>query len=216
MSETWKYIDAKRSIIEKSNWIEEEEELLNWAENPIFEKQPLDHIILTFLYVNLESTIVGVAKTFMETETREMSSGLKKSDFFDKVNSAKHPKLLFGDKVSEEWLDKKYTFKDASMFHLSLDHENISDFRNNKMIDMGFQKDFIKIPNALTILHNISEIFVTMREEVDPPNVNPGLKSILKNKSTIGKTKKVRISEESPKQFVFSTSTPVRKTRRIR
>ena len=216
MSESWKCVDAKKTIIEKSNWIEEEEELLNWAENPIFEKQPLDHITLTFLYVNLEPTIVGVAKTFMKIERREMSSVLKKSEFFNKVNSAKHPKLLFDDKVSDEWLDKKYTFKDASMFHLSLDHENISDFRNNKMIDIAFQKDFIKIPNALTILHNISEIFVIMREEVDPPNEKIGLKSILKNKSIIGKTKKVRISEESPKQFVFSASTPVRKTRRVK
>jgi len=214
MSESWKYVDPKTPIIEKSNWIDEEEELLNWAENPIFEKQPLNYITLTFLYVNLEPTIVGVAKTSIEIDTREMSSELKKSVFFDKVNSAKHPKLLFGDNISEEWLEKKYIFKDASMFHLSLDHEHISDFRNNKMVDVVFQKDFIKIPNALSIFHNISEIFVIMREDVDPPNVKPGLKSILK-KSITGKTKKVRISEDSPKEFVFSSSKPVRKTRRL-
>ena len=27
------YIDAKKSIITKPNWIEEEDQLLNWAEN---------------------------------------------------------------------------------------------------------------------------------------------------------------------------------------
>jgi hypothetical protein len=199
------YIDAKKSIITKTDWIEEEDQLLNWAENPVFEKQPLHSITLTFIYVNPDRTVVGIAKNTIELEKREQQSSiLRRSVFFDKVSSAKNPALLFPD-LTDEWLSKTYIYECASLFNLSLDYESNSDFSNNKMNDIVFNTEYTKIPNALILFHDQYELFVIMREKIE-------LKSILNKKPKSGrKTKKVRISEESPKEFLFSN----RSTRKV-
>lgn len=75
----------------ESEWIEEEEKLIHWAENPNFEKTPLDHIALTFVYTNKDKIVVGIAKTIMELETKNTFSILHRISFFDKVHIAKNP-----------------------------------------------------------------------------------------------------------------------------
>ena len=218
----FKYIDAKKSIITKTDWIEEEDRLLNWAENPVFEKQPLHSITLTFIYLNADRTVVGIAKNTIELEKREqLSSILRRSVFFDKVSSAKNPILLFPDptkcdeigETPDDWLSKNYIYECASLFNLSLDYESNSDFSNNKMNDIVFNAEFAKIPNALILFHDQYELFVIMREKIE-------LKSILnkKPKQGVRKTKKVRISDDLPREFLFSKSTPIeskRSTRKI-
>lgn len=213
------YFDAKKSIITKTDWIEEEDRLLNWAENPVFEKQPLHSITLTFIYLNADRTVVGIAKNTIELEKREQQSSiLRRSVFFDKVSSAKNPTSLFPNfddvvETTDDWLSKNYIYECASLFNLSLDYETNRDFSNNKMDDIVFNAEYAKIPNALILFHDQYELFVIMREKVE-------LKSILnkKPKQCARKTKKVRISEDLPREFLFSKSTPIeskRSTRKI-
>ena len=213
------YFDAKKSIITKTDWIEEEDRLLNWAENPVFEKQPLHSITLTFIYLNADRIVVGIAKNTIELEKREQQSSiLRRSVFFDKVSSAKNPTSLFPNfddvvETPDDWLSKNYIYECASLFNLSLDYETNRDFSNNKMDDIVFNAEYAKIPNALILFHDQYELFVIMREKVE-------LKSILNKKPKQGarKTKKVRISEDLPREILFSKSTPIeskRSTRKI-
>jgi hypothetical protein len=209
MTSTWKYID--NAIIEKSNWIDEESQLLNWADNPKFEKVPLNHINMKFLYLNPNRELVGIAKTIAELE----NSRLNKSIFFDNINYAKNPKQIFTGKDSDknEWLNKKYLFDEASIYHLPIDYETVESVHKHTIADINFIKDEVKIPNSIILFHDFSEIFIIMREE--PKLVE--IKSILKSKTSSGKTKKVRISDDLPKEFIFSKTKPIssRKTRRI-
>jgi len=209
-------------ILEKSNWIENEDILIDWAENANFEKTPLNKIAATFIYVNAEHVVAGVAKTFIDLEMRERSSILHKTAFFNTVKIANNPKSIFDKNPSkdidlDEWLSKTYTFEDAATFHVSVDHETIDNINPKQLvIPLSFNKDYEKIPSALSVFQDLFEIFVIMREA--KPMHNTKLKSILRDGSSNGKTKKVRISDASPNEFVFSKSSPVvgkRKTRKL-
>ena len=207
----------KKSIITKTNWIEEEDLLLDWAENANFEKYPLSKILLTFVYIDIGQSVVGVAKTYIELEKRERSSILHRSEFFDKVREANNPKLLLnnhlngdGDGGGGEWSGKTYTFEDAAIHHIINDHESIDSINTNRTLTpIHFHKDVEKIPNSLMIFHDLSEIFVIMREVKKTGGLKTGSKDM-------SKTKKVRISDDSPKEFVFSKLNPVTGKRRTR
>ena len=207
---------GKGSIITKTNWIEEEDFLLDWADNANFEKYPLNKILLTFVYVDVGQSVVGVAKAFVDLERREHSAILHRSDFFDKVREANNPKLIlqknpYTSELQDEWLEKTYTFEDAAIYHINNDHENIDNI-NPILKPIHFHKDVEKIPISLLVFQDLSEIFVIMRE-VKKMGV---LKSGMKDMSKIGKTKKVRISDDSPKEYVFSKLNPVAGKRRTR
>ena len=196
-----------KSIITKTDWIEEEDLLLDWAENTNFEKYPLNKIAMTFVYVDLEHSVVGVAKSFIELEKRERSSILHRSDFFDKVRLANNPSSISDPGIRSEWSEKTYTFEDAAIYHIPNDHETI-DAINTKQVwtAIHFHKDVEKIPNSLLVFQDLSEIFVIMREVKR--------RGVLKDGSKMGKTKKVRISDDSPKEYVFSKLNPVSGKRR--
>ena len=202
-----------KSIIQKTDWMEEEDFLLDWAENANFEKYPLSKIAITFIYVNIDQSIVGVAKTSIELEKRERSAVLHRSDFFDKVRSANNPISILENSREDNannWLNKKYIFEDAAIYHVQNDHENIDNINKTQSWNsIHFHKDVEKIPISLLVFQDLSEIFVIMREVKKAG----GLKSTM-NDSRIGKTKKVRISDDSPKEFVFSKLNPVSGRRR--
>lgn len=206
LSKKWQIID--RCIINKTNWIEEEDLLLDWSENTNFDKYPLNQILLTFIYVDQEHSVVGVAKTFIGIETRERSSILHRSDFFDKVREANNPNFIVpNDADLNGWSKKIYSFEDAAIYHIHNDHETIDNINSKHALNvLHFHKDVEKIPNSLLVFQDLSEIFVIMRE----------VKKIggLRSGSKIGKTKKVRISDDSPKEYVFSKLNPVSGKRR--
>ena len=224
----WQIINKSTLRIE-SKWIEEEENILNWAENPNFEKQPLTQITIKCIYVidfsttcaspeyfaNSESLGAGVLKTSIKLDPQQHSSILHKSAFFDKINEAKNPKMLFDNDICDinKWLKKSYTFDNAAIYSISIDHEQINQF-NPKLpfTPLIFSNDIAKINCSISVFHDLYEIIVIMREVKN----TIGLKSIIKDVTKMGKTKKVRISDDSPKEYVFSKLRPVSGKRRTK
>jgi hypothetical protein len=217
----WQIINKSTKRVE-SKWIEEEENLLNWAENPNFEKQPLKQIAIKCIYVSsdiLDTKIghigEGILQTSIKLEPQEHFSILHKSEFFNKINEAKTPKMLFGNDVCEnnKWLEKSYTFDNAAIYSIPIDHEQINQFDPNvPFTQLNFSKDIAKIHCSLSVFHDLYEIIVIMREV----NTVLGLKSIIKDTTKMGKTKKVRISDDSPKEYLFSKTRPVSGKRRTK
>ena len=225
-----------------SKWIEDEENLLNWAEDPNFEKQPLHQIAIKFIYVGSETSdskstsyaecedsiseaeertlwvLVGRIQTSIKLELHEHFSILHKSEFFSKINEAKIPKILFNNDICDKnkWLEKSYTFDTAAIYSIPIDHEQINQFDPKiPFTPLNFSKDIAKIHCSLSVFHDLYEIVVIMRESKN----TGGLKSIIKDGTKVGKTKKVRISDDSPKEYVFSKLRPVsgkRRTKKIR
>ena len=178
-----------------SGWIEEEEKLIHWAENPNFEKTPLDHIALTFVYTNGDKTVVGISKTIMELETQNTFSILHQTSFFDKINVAKKPFTFetYND-GNPEWLKKSYTFDESILCHIAIDTDSNNLFDPKVLVTpLQFSNDIAKISSSRVELKDLYEIVVIMREATPVPP--PELKSILKTDSKPGKTKKVRIDE---------------------
>ncbi len=233
----WRIQIVEKYIIPKTDWIEEEDLLLDWAENANFEKLPPSKIAITIIYVDLDHSVVGIAKSYIDLEPRERSSILYRSEFFDKIRLANNPFCLRNSNgvsttcaalrinpqtpstISKEiedidenkWLKKTYVFEDAAIYHIPNDHENIENVNANIVLTpVHFNKDVEKIHNALLVFHDLSEIFVIMRE-VKKIGV---LKSIIRDGTNMSKTKKVRITDDSPKEFVFSKLNPVSGKRR--
>ena len=193
----------------ESEWIEEEEKLIHWAENPNFEKTPLNHIALTFVYTNKDKTVVGIAKTIMELENKNTFSILHRTSFFDKVHIAKNPSTFDAD-GNAEWLKPPYTFDESMLCQIEIDANSNKVF-NPKVLftPLHFSNDIAKISRSRVDLKDLYEIVVIMREV---PPVNPTeLKSILKTGSKPGKTKKVRIDENV---YLVAKSNKRRKTRK--
>ena len=210
----WQIINKSTRRVE-SNWIEEEEYILNWAENPNFEKQPLNQIPIKFIYVNSEAFGEGILKTSINLEPQQQFSILHKSVFFDKINEAKIPKMLFKNDICDknEWLEKSYMFDTAAIYSISIGHEQINQFYPTiPFTPLNFSNDIAKINCSLSVFHDLYEIIVIMREVKNLIC----LKSIIKDGSKIGKTKKVRISDDSPKEYVFSKLRPVSGKRRTK
>ena len=208
----WQIINKSTN---QSKWIEEEENLLNWAENPNFEKKPLHQIAIKFIYVSSETSYEGILKTSIILDPQEHFSALHKSVFFDKINEAKTPKTLFDNDICEvhKWLEKSYTFDTAAIYSIPIDHEQINQFDPKlPFMPLNFSKDIAKIHCSLSVFHDLYEIVVIMREVRNTVN----LKSIIKDGTKMGKTKKVRISDDSPKEYVFSKTRPVSGKRRTK
>ena len=204
ISDSWNIVDKKHNDSDNSDWIEEEDRLLNWSENPIFEKLPLNKIAIQFIYVNTENNIVGAINNSIELEINDTSSILDRSGLFDKVTHAKTPKSLFPKLlVSHPWLEKTYKFEDVAIYSIPKTHEYIDEVENTiTFIPLRFSNDTAKIPSSLLVFHDLYEIVVILKELENVPI----LKSVLKKKQGIGKTKKVRISDDSPTKFIYSNA----------
>lgn len=206
----WKIIEPGK-FIDNSNWIEEEEYLINWTEKLDFTKQPLSTIATTFIYLDNERCIAGMLRTNFPLELSKSMSILNKTVFFDTVNIAKNPAILFTEKGVESWLSKAYEYEDAAIYTV-VDREPVS------FSPIRFSSDTAtaKIPNSISVLHDLYEIVVMMREVCVT-----SVKSILRvgAGSKTGKTKKVHISNDLPTKYVYVKNHPVsgkRKTRRLR
>ena len=196
-----------------SDWIEEEEKLIHWAENPNFGKTPLDHIALTFVYTNGDKTVVGISKTIMELETQNAFSILHQTSFFDKVHIAKNPFKFEPEPENDgnpEWLKKAYTFDESILCHIAIDTDSNNMFDPKVLVTpLQFSNDIAKISSSRVELKDLYEIVVIMREVTPVPL--PELKSILKSGSKPGKTKKVRIDENV---YFVAKSNKKRKTKK--
>ena len=221
----WEIIDNKEAFnVYESKWIEEEEKILDFAENPNLKKTPLNNIALTFIYTNLDSAIVGISKTNITLEQKDLDSTLNHKLFLDKINTAKNlntillerdmivPEVFIGPNPNfvENWLQKIYEFEDAVLYSVSTDNINTGKIRFNKLFSpinlSNHEKQTTKIIGSLTIFHDLYEILIIMRE------MQPQIKSILKHNHKMGKTKKVRISDNFPKEYMYS-STPIYRKR---
>lgn len=214
INENWKIIDSDNREDISSSWIEEEEFVLNWAENPVFEKQPLKSISISFIYINIDNEIVGILKSSIDLEKQHNNSILHQYIFLDKVNIAKNPISILLTQSNEDnkhnWLEKSYMFRDAIIYYPSNEQtlHNPSSFH-----PLYFSNDIAKIPNSISVLHDLYEIVVIMRE-IKPTVV---LKSIIKhtsNNNHSGKTKKVRISDDSPKEIIYVNNKSSLKSKR--
>jgi hypothetical protein len=211
----WRIIGKTESIIDNLKWIDEEEMLLKYSDEPIFEKQSLNNIIATFIYVDSVGEVVGVFKTTIDLETRQNLSIIHRSDFADKINTAKTPKMCVADSgiISEpsDWMEKSYIFDGAASYSIPVDHDNVDNFvPKRELTPFEFSKDTAKISSSLITFHDLYEIIIIMREETAVK------KSILKKYTNTGKTKRVSISEDPPKQYVFSKKHPVSGKRRTK
>jgi hypothetical protein len=204
IQQPWQIIYRNTPYVDDSNWIEEEDRLLHFAENPIFEKQSLDNIAFVFIYTDLENNIVGASRTTAPLNKRVMSSILRQQEFTDKVNTAKTPSNIFKQIDTNgvnDWMEKQYVFNDANIYCVPVDSDNISDYQPlNTFKPLQFSKDVTNISSSLIPFHELYEILIIMREEKPFASI----KSILKDGTTRGKTKKVRISDELPNKFVYS------------
>lgn len=209
--QNWQIIDRNTPYIDESNWIEEEDRLLNFAENPIFEKQPLNSIAFIFLYKDLDNNVVGVSRTTAHLDKRERYSILHRAEFADKVNVAKTPNKIYQPCIEDRWIEKQYQFEDAGIYCVPVDSDNITEYEPITIfLPLQFSKDIAKISSSLIPFHDLYEILVIMREDKPPATI----KSILKDGTKMGRTKKVRISDESPNKVLFYNSKPVAGKRR--
>jgi hypothetical protein len=193
-----------------SKWIEEEELLLDFAENSKLTKTPLENIALTFVYTDLDRFIVGVSKTTIQLEKKEKSSILHHSIFIDKMNTAKNLTSIFPEELDKHnWLQKSYEFEDAALYSIDDTHPNKTTF-NKRILPISISKTTTQILASLTIFHDLYEIIILMREygssldllpdenlrlqvDTNSPQLSTSPKSILKDISKKNtKTKKVR------------------------
>jgi len=219
---TWQIINKSTSRFDPK-WIEEEETLLNWAENPNFEKQPLSQIEVKFVYVNsqesfdakVENIVAGILHTSIQLKPHDRFSILHKSVLFDKINEAKTPNTLFDNDMcnKNKWLEKLYMFDSAAIYSIPNYNEQNDQFDLKVAFNpLNFSKDIAKIHCSLSVFHDLYEIVVIMREIKN----TIGLKSIIKDGTKIAKTKKVRISDDLPKEYIFSKTKPVAGKRRTK
>jgi len=164
------------------------------------------------VYVGSDQSVVGVTQTTIDLKKQERSSILDRSIFFEQIDHAKKPKTLFADECdSNEWLKKTYTYYDAAIYSIPNDQDNVDRYdMNTKFEPLHFFKDTIKVNGNIDIFHDLYEILVIMKQEND----SYMLKSILKDGTKINKTKKVQISEDLPKEYLFSKRAPVSRKRK--
>ena len=175
----------------ENDWIQEEELLLKFAESETFNAVPLEEIQVTIIYVDRNQDIVDAIDQLLPLKMESHKSVLEWAELKRHIDShLKHNGM-------------RYLFTDLSYYHLSFGYDQIDVFNPSNQITKLEKDKNIKIVETLPILHDISQIFVIMREVIPTPAKN-SLKSILKNGSKIGKTKKVRISENSPEVFASS------------
>jgi len=185
---------------QEDDWIREEEILLKFAESETFNTVPLEEVQVTLIFVDRTLDIVDAVDEQLPLR------GIP--DTHKSILEWAHLKQRIDSHLTHNGL--RYLFTDLSQYHLSIGYDQLDVFNPSKQLTKLEKDKDIKFAETLPILHDISQIFVILREVIPTPTKN-SLKSILKNGSKIGKTKKVRISETSPEIFASSRRT-TRKT----
>jgi hypothetical protein len=170
------------------SWLQEEERLLELIAENAFHRTPLAKLPASFYYINPDNEIVHIFKTHIEFDSK---TAIDWDVFYSVVKSA------------SSWNDKQYVFEDAALHHISIDYGSIDVFNPAKSLHRILSNNPISLEPSLAVFHDLSELFVFMRESLPPRH-----KSILKSNGSAvkvagGKTKKVRISEQSNTIFII-------------
>lgn len=178
-------------------WLQEEERLLDLITNNTFIRIPLASLAVSVYYIDRNNEIVDVFKTRIEVD------GNKTTIEWDLVYTIIRAAAI--------WNGKTYAFDDAALHHISIDYHSIDVFSPECSLTRVLSHKPIKLDSTLAVFHDLSELFVFMREDVVRP------KSILKTDMGVkdgSKTKKVRINEEPPDVRIINDRRN-RSTRRV-
>lgn len=185
------------------DWIQDEELLLKLSESNSFDLEPLDKIIITFLYVDRTQDVVDVIEADIDISSESADKSIVKRT----VIKWDELKQIIDEHTFRHGL--RYLFNDAAYYHISISYDQLDSFHpSTALITLERDKD-LKLSSTLPLFHDLSQIFVIMREATCI-SIGKSLKSILRSGSKIGKTKKVRISEASAE--IISSSRKTRKT----
>lgn len=189
------------------NWLREEEKLLELISNNAFHLTPLNQIAVSFVYIDSKREVVHIEKTQIRFQVDDGASRLIESN----KSILAWPNFQAHIHLYSKWNDKSYVFEEASLHHIPISYEIIDIFKPSKTLQPLPANQDCKIEPALAVFHDLSEIFVIMREA--PLSVT---KSILKTGGTVGKTKKVRIAENEKEVIHIPLRTKKRITRKIK
>ena len=189
---------SETSSVESVDWIQEEELLVKYAECDSFELVPLSQIKITFIYVDRTQDVVESADEIIDLTISANHSIVEWSILKRAIEAASSLNGL------------RYRFNEVAYYHNSVTCDNLDLFRPTSSLTKIEREIDCKISSSLPAFHDISQIFIIMREVIPAP-IGQSLKSILKSGSKIGKTKRVRISEPTSDIFGPSSSRKTRK-----
>jgi hypothetical protein len=173
----------------RMSWIKEEENLLKV--NPNYVREPMEKIKCFFLYVNKNDYIEHIANEYI--------------DIIDGIISNERMLKIIKDKRYSR-TNAKFVYKDAQMFVVDLEPEQIQDYSNNENfagLSRGFLKplplfdDIVVIPSVF-IFHDTNAIYFSFHE-VEPDErlpIKPAIRILSETKpkaKTGAVTKRVRI-----------------------
>lgn len=159
-----------------TSWIQETERIQNLTENP--QKEFSSLISICCLFVNLHNVIDSVVYDQIMCEDLSRNCITKKQ------------LLDISQKHKKNTSSSKFVMKDALLFHIDIDPENIMSFSqcdseklsimNKKFLHRHHTVDDIVIPSSLFIFHDIQRLYFVFQEEETQETKQTQLKSILK------------------------------------
>jgi hypothetical protein len=163
------------------DWIEQQERLLDIQQNPY--REPMKYILCHFIYINQQQYIEKIITDELSFTEEYNPEILKES----RIPSDKVLHMIQSKRYSTP--TTKYIFKEAAMFHIHLEPENIQEFSSTKECEIDYKRFFhilphiddIIIPNSIFIFHTLNALYFTY-QEVPLKNTHQ-LRSVIKNKS---------------------------------
>lgn len=185
--------------------LEEEELDLSWLESmDIAEDKPkkyfktnMENVIIFFIYVNKSSAIFKIEKEKHILEKMESKRILKKEVLMKAIQKRRNPEPKI-----------KYKLRELLVYSVNINPDQIPDYVKNpnenteKNITSMETIEDIVFSEYLPIFHRVNNCFVILEEMVLVLNEKKDPVSILKKEQTketnLKKTKKVRISPDTP------------------
>lgn len=169
-----------------TSWVQEYDKLLNIQQH--YKKEPMKTLYSVYIYVDSDKQIQKINTEKLNLHIDTSGSFLLKEDLLKIIQDKK------------QLGNKKYKLDDIMLYHIPLEHENISTFNEKEEFNESFFKpvsffDSLKIPDSIFIFHELNTIYFLFSNNLN--NHNYTIKSILKcpnrepNKNM--KTKKVQI-----------------------
>jgi hypothetical protein len=168
------------------SWIKEEANLLKI--NPTYIREPMEKIRCFFLFVNKNDYIEHITSDYI--------------DIVDGIITKEHMLKVIQDKRYSR-PNAKFVYKDAQMFVVDLEPEQIQDYSNNEnfaVLSCGFLKplpllDDVIVSPSIFIFHDTNAIYFSFHE-VEPDErvpIKPAIRILQPKAKTGAITKRVRI-----------------------
>ena len=163
------------------DWIEQQERLLDIQQNPY--REPMKYILCHFIYINQQQYIEKIITDELSFTEEHNPEILKES----RIPSDKVLHMIQSKRYSTP--NTKYIFKEAAMFHIHLEPENIQEFSSTEDCETDYKRFFhilphiddIIIPNSIFIFHTLNALYFTY-QEVPLKNTHQP-RSVIKDKS---------------------------------